>query len=125
MSYVKANNLGVKIIFTLLFILSLVTSALSGVGIETHDDHSHEQISVPGHNHHNHDHKKESKKRDSEKSEDCPHFHIHCSSLCLGVLLNSNLSLIPLCYVSYESTFSLLELSPQDFANSLYRPPIA
>jgi len=115
----------VKIIFTLLFILSLISSALSGVGIEAHDDHSHEQVSVTDHNHHPHDHTNESKKKDSEKSEDCPHFHIHCSSLCLGVLLTTNLSLNPLSYFSNESNFSLLELSPKDFANSLYRPPIA
>ncbi len=114
-----------KVFFTLLFILSLISSAIAGIGIEAHDDHSHEQVSVTDHDHHTHDHANESKRKDSEKSEDCPHFHLHCASLCLGVLLTSNLSLSPVCSVSSESSYSLLELSPQDFANTLDRPPIA
>ena len=47
---------------------------------------------------------------DSEKSEtasDCHHYHVHCSSLCLGLLL-----------------FNQVLLLVKDFSISLYRPPI-
>jgi len=115
----------VKIIFTLLFIFSLISAALAGVRIEAHDDHTHEEISVIEHSHHSHEHSSENDEKDSDSTGDCPHFHIHCTSLCLGVLLTHNFGPNPLSYDSKVTSFSIHKLSPQDFVNSLYRPPIA
>lgn len=111
-----------KIIFTLLFIFTLISTALAGVRIEAHDDHTHEEMSVTEHSH---EHSRESDEKDSDSTGDCPHFHIHCTSLCLGVLLTHNFGPDPLSYDSKVIIFSLHKLSPQDFVNSLYRPPIA
>ncbi len=114
-----------KISFTLLFIFTLISNALAGVRIEAHDDHTHEEMSVTEQSHHSHEHSDESDKKDSDSTGDCPHFHIHCKSLCLGLLLNHNYGPSPLSYDSKATSFSFQKLSPQDFVNSLYRPPIA
>ena len=114
-----------KIIFTLLFIFTLISTALAGVRIEAHNDHTHEEVIVTEHSHQSHEHSKESDKKDSDSTGDCPHFHIHCTSLCLGVLLTHNFGAHPLSYDYKVTSFSLHKLSPQDFVNSLYRPPIA
>jgi hypothetical protein len=115
----------VKIIFTLLFICTLISTALAGNRIEAHDDHTHEEVSVTEHSHHSHEQSGKSKNTESDSSDDCPHFHIHCTSLCLGVLLTSNYGQNPLSYESKIVIFSIQKLTSQDFVNSLYRPPIA
>lgn len=115
-----------KIVFTLFFIFTLISTALASIRIEAHNDHTHEEISVTEHSHHSHEHsEKKSDKSDSDSTSDCPHFHIHCTSLCLGVLLTHNFGADPLSYDSNVTSFSLDKLSTQDFVNSLYRPPIA
>ena len=112
-----------KIIFTFIFIFTLISTALAGVRIEAHDDHTLEEVSVTEHSHHSHEHSTESDKN-SDSSGDGTHFHIHCTSLCLGILLTHNYSPNPLSYESKVTNFSLHKLSSQDFVNSLYRPPI-
>lgn len=114
-----------KTFFTILFICTLFSTAIAGNRIEAHDDHTHEEASVTEHSHHSHEHSGKTDDKDTDSSGDCPHFHIHCTSLCLGVLLTHNCGPTHLSYESYISNFSIQKLSPQDFVNSLYRPPIA
>ncbi len=106
-----------KAVFSMLFILALLGSSLEEIRLESHEDHQSEEQHSVAHSHDEHQH--------TETSADCPHLHTHCSSLCLGVL---NVQIYPLPVVvdsTKQAIFSFQPLLSQDFANSLYRPPIA
>lgn len=115
-----------KIFFSLLFILTLFSAALADVGIEVHDDHGHASVADVAHGHeHDHAHAPAAPTEGAESSEHCAHYHIHCASLCLGVLFAPGSGPGPIGSRPSTVSFRLATLAPQEYASPLYRPPIA
>ncbi len=95
-----------KLLGCVVLFIVLLGSALAENKIDFHpsDFHSHE--------------------KHSEKS-DCDHYHVHCSNLCIGLLVpNKQILPVPFTYLA-ELQFNQPLLIVRDFSTSLYRPPIS
>lgn len=78
------------------------------------------------HNDHHHDHHEErtEKNNKSDSKTECPHIHIHCTSICLGVLLSQNFTFDNSSVLLFRPGFRIENLRPQEFINFHDRPPI-
>ena len=118
-----------KVFLTFFFILTLISSALAGVRVESHVDHQHEEVSTDDHSFHMREHASshasQKEKKDPKSSKECPHLHVHCTSLCCGIVFSNNYSVQAPSSLLTATNFLYQNLLPQTFSNSLYRPPIA
>jgi hypothetical protein len=112
-----------KLIGTLILFILLLGSAFAENTIEFHSHHdsveshgSDIDYSVKAH----HEDSKESK-----RSSDHQHYHVHCSNLCVGILIPHLTTIIAPSTLLSTTPFSHSQLALNNFSISLYRPPIA
>jgi hypothetical protein len=112
-----------KLIGTIVLFIVLLGSALAENKVEFHSEHDVQDEHSSDLTFHSDSHNKTTK--DTGTQADCDHYHVHCSNLCLGVLIPNKQNL-----PSPSSSLTVLRfdqplLMLKDFSHSLYRPPIA
>lgn len=112
-------------LFAVLFLfMVLLGSMFSENKFEFHADHDLQDSHSTEVTYHSQDHAHQEQSKETKSNPDCQHYHIHCASLCLG-LLETDIRHIAIPYSSVsEAGFSLASLLIKDFPRSLYRPPI-
>lgn len=112
-----------KLFGTLVLFIVLLGSALAENKVEFHSDHDAQDEHSSDLTFHTDSHNKIPKK--SATQADCDHYHVHCSNLCLGVLIESKQNFPSLSSSLTVLSFNQPLLMLNAFSNSLYRPPIA
>jgi hypothetical protein len=112
-----------KLIGTLVLFIVLLGSALAENKVEFHSDHDAQDEHSTELSFHTDSHNQTTK--NSGTQAECDHYHVHCSNLCLGVLIPNKQN-----FPSPSSSLTMLSFNQpllmlKDFSNSLYRPPIA
>ena len=97
---------------------------MAGMQVESHEDHSQEEIHAQDITYHSHSHAEKSGTNEKESSQDCPHFHLHCTSLCLGALLGNGHHVAEIFSYQVILQFPDSLLFSQKHSSRLYRPPI-
>lgn len=119
------DNGKVKVIAVLILIFVMVSSSFAGIKVEAHGDHDHEETHAQDITYHDHDHVNKTQSDQKESQPDCPHFHIHCSSIVVGFIHSTENILTPLMSYHVAESFNHHALTQQNFPSSPYRPPIA